>query len=349
MEVILSVSDLGVRYPQTGTDAVSGLSFDVRPGEFLALLGPSGSGKTTALRAIAGFEPIDSGRIELRGETVAGDGVFVRPERRDVGFVFQEQALFPHLDVRRNVEFGLGALSADEREARAAEQLRIFALGHLRDRWPQTISGGERQRVALARSLAPRPSVLLMDEPFNSLDASLRDALRRKLHALLKEWGTTVVLVTHDQQEALCFADRIAVMRHGRLEQDGVAEELYKKPATAFVADFLGDTNLLEGDAQGVCAHTVLGELRLDREASGRVMLCLRPEHIELTGPREGAPPAQVVAREFKGHDVTFRVRYAERIFTVQADYRCDFRVGEPVRLVPKEAAVVLTSREGDA
>ncbi|MCZ6571570.1 MAG: ABC transporter ATP-binding protein [Planctomycetota bacterium] len=334
-----------VRYAGAARDAVDDVSFTVAPGEIFALLGPSGSGKTTVLRAIAGFEPLVRGSMLLRGAVVQGDGVFVPPARRELGFVFQDHALFPHLTVEGNIAFGLTSLPAAERRSRVAELLAALDLEGLGERTPHELSGGERQRVALARAMAPQPSLLLMDEPFDSLDKGLRETVRRYVHDRLKEMGTTALLVTHDQEEALSFAERLGVMCAGCMEQIGRPEDLYLRPANRFVADFLGDTNFIEGEAGGASATTPLGQVRLDQTAHGPVVLSVRPEHLELMELHGGAAAAEVVLREYKGHDITLRVRFGERLYTVIADYRCRFDVGDRVGLRTRETAVVLQQR----
>ena len=344
---VLRLDRACVRYPGAAQVAVEDVSFTVAPGEIFALLGPSGSGKTTVLRAVAGFEPLLRGSILLRGAVVQGDGVFVPAARRKLGFVFQDHALFPHLTVEGNVAFGLATLPASERRGRVAELLAALDLEGLGDRTPHELSGGERQRVALARAMAPQPSLLLMDEPFDSLDKGLRETVRRHVHDRLKEMGTTALLVTHDQEEALSFAERLGVMQAGRMEQIGCPEDLYLRPQNRFVADFLGDTNFIEGEAGGASADTPLGEVRLDQSVHGPIVLSVRPEHLELLEPHDVAVAAEVVVREYKGHDITLRVRFGERLYTVIADYRCPFDVGDRVRLRARETAVVLQRRSG--
>ncbi len=330
---MLRFENVSLRYPGAAVDVLSDVTFALPDGEIFALLGPSGSGKTTTLRALAGFEPITAGRILLDGAVIQTPDHSMPTEERGIGFVFQEHALFPHLTVRRNIEFGV------ERGADVTPMLELLEIGPLADRMPHALSGGERQRVALARALAPNPSLLLMDEPFASLDKGLREAVRRRVADYLRERHMTVLVVTHDQEEALSFAHRLAVMRNGKIEQLGAPEQIYTCPATRFVATFLGDTNFVTGDADGVCARTAIGDVRLDRSAEGPVTLSLRPEHIELSEPG----PGEIVSREFKGHDITLRVRYGEQMFVVQTDYRCPLGVGAHVRLIAREPAVVLT------
>ncbi len=318
-EPIVRVAGLTKRYTPHGPAAVDALDLEVASGEVLCLLGPSGCGKTTLLRLIAGFERPDDGRVEVAGEVVASDTVMVRPEHRRIGFVFQDFALFPHLTVLDNVAFGLRG-SRDEKRRRAAEVLALVGLTVFDSRYPHQLSGGQQQRVALARALAPRPHILLLDEPFSNLDASLRGSTRDEVRTILARSGITAVMVTHDQEEALSFGDRVAVMRDGQVQQVGTPEEVYFHPATAFVASFLGRTNLLRGQAEGRTARTAIGSVPLAGAAEGRVIISLRPDHLELVPMdrgRGGAPAdapgsaargvrATVVRREFKGHVVTY-------------------------------------------
>jgi iron(III) transport system ATP-binding protein len=309
---IVRVTGLTKRYAPHAPAAVDGLDLDVRRGEVLCLLGPSGCGKTTLLRLIAGFERPDAGRVEVAGKLVASESVMVRPEHRRIGFVFQDFALFPHLTVLDNVAFGLKG-SREEKRRRASEVLALVGLTVFDSRFPHQLSGGQQQRVALARALAPQPHILLLDEPFSNLDASLRGSTRDEVRTILARSGTTAVMVTHDQEEALSFGDRVAVMRDGKLQQVGTPEEVYFQPATAFVASFLGRTNLLRGVAEGRTARTSIGPVPLSGSAEGRVIISLRPDHLELVPvSREATDAARadvratVVRREFKGHVVTY-------------------------------------------
>ncbi|XOB97924.1 ABC transporter ATP-binding protein [Deinococcota bacterium DY0809b] len=336
---LLEVRELTKRYGRR--TAVEDLSFALDAGEILALLGPSGSGKTTTLRLIAGFERPDDGWLRLSGRLLGSPERSLPPERRGIGYVFQEYVLFPHLNVYENVAFGLRRMAARERRERTRRVLEQVGLTAFARRYPHELSGGQQQRVALARALAPEPPLVLLDEPFSSLDAALREGTRREVLGLLRRRGVGTLLVTHDQEEALAAADRIAVLREGRIEQIGSPEEVYHRPRTAFVAHFLGSTNLLSGTARGRVADTPLGPVELDRAAEGRVLLSLRPEHLELGA--EGAPVV-VEARSFKGHDVTLQVRGPAGSFRVQADYRLPFRPGDTARLRARERAVVLAS-----
>ncbi len=346
MSTLLSVENLTKRFAPEAAPVVQAASFAVDEGEIFALLGPSGCGKTTALRLIAGFERADRGTVTLNGRLLTGPEAHVPPEARGIGLVFQDYALFPHLSVLDNVAFGLRALPKAKRRGRAREALELVGLGGLEQRPPHKLSGGQQQRVALARALAPRPGLLLLDEPFSNLDALLRQQTREEIRALLKDWGTTTVLVTHDQEEALSFADRVAVMRAGRLEQMGTPEDVYYQPRTLFVAQFLGRTNLLLSQAAGEEAETPLGRLRLHRAAEGPVLLSLRPEHLTLDAPAEGrGPTGQVVGREFKGHDITFRVKMEGTDYLVHTHNRMPYRPGDAVCIRALARAVVLESR----
>ncbi len=342
---VLEVRDMTRRFAGMTHPAVDSVSFRVEPGEIFGLLGPSGCGKTTTLRMIAGFESPDNGTVLIREREV----VSLPPERRNVGFVFQDYALFPHLSVLRNVMFAMRGTPARLREKRAAELLRMVGLTRVDQRMPDELSGGQQQRVAIARALGADPQLLLMDEPFSNLDVALRDATRREVRALLKEQGLNAILVTHDQEEALSFCDRLAVMNAGKIEQVGTPEEVYHHPRTAFVAQFLGRSNLFEGEADGEIARTSMGALSIRPAAHGRVLLSLRPEHIVLTKGCGGELEGEVVAREFRGHDLTYRVRYEDRSIIAHTEYTHSFYPGQRVRLMAREPAVVLRDMNGSA
>jgi iron(III) transport system ATP-binding protein len=344
----LEVHCLSKRFHDGTLPVVNGLSFEVVQGERFALLGPSGCGKTTALRLVAGFERADHGTVRLDDRLVEGEGAHVPPEKRGVGVVFQDWALFPHLTVERNVAFGLRGWKRAEARHRVAEVLKLVGLNGFEHRLPHALSGGQQQRVALARALAPRPRLLLLDEPFSNLDALFRLELRERVREALDAEGATALLVTHDQEEALSFADRVAVMQGGRIEQVGAPEEVYDVPRTLFVAQFLGQTNLLLTDAHGTAAMSPLGPLRLHRPAEGTVLVSIRPEHLALeAAPSPDALAGRVVQRAYKGHDITYRVQItgdgrAPIDCLVLATNHEAFAVGDAVYVRPLAPAVVL-------
>ncbi|HVM11332.1 MAG TPA: ABC transporter ATP-binding protein [Actinomycetota bacterium] len=278
------------------------VSLEVAPGTVLALLGPSGCGKTTLLRTIAGLEVPDRGEIRVAGRVLAAAGVDVAPEDRRVGMVFQDWALFPHLDVRRNVAFGLPR----HEEHRVDELLALVRLDGLGERMPHELSGGQQQRVALARALAPNPEVILLDEPFSNLDATLRARVRSEVREMLRALHATAVFVTHDQEEALSIADEVAVMDAGRILQVGPPTEVYTDPAEPRVAEILGDGNLLPAEVRDGVATTVLGRIAAPGVAEGPAEVVVRPEAIALAA--EGVD-AVVVDSEFYGHDQRARVK----------------------------------------
>jgi iron(III) transport system ATP-binding protein len=295
----LAIDAEGVEKAFGGTRAVDGATLQVGEGELVALLGPSGSGKTTLLRVIAGFEEPDAGRVAIGGRPVAGNGSWVEPEHRRIGMVFQDGALFPHLTARENVGFG-----ATRRE-RVAECLALVGLADRAGDYPHELSGGERQRIALARALAADPEVVLLDEPFAALDAGLRESLRLEVAQILREAGTSALLVTHDQSEALSLAGTVAVMRAGRVEQVGTPEEVYERPRSRWLAEFLGDADVLPGTARGGVVECELGRFGAAADLVGRVEVVIRPESVAIgSGPaREPHAEALVIARSFYGHD----------------------------------------------
>ncbi len=270
--------------------ALDGVDLDVPTGSLTALLGPSGCGKTTLLRVVAGLERPDAGTVELAGRTVDGPAGSVPPEDRGVGLVFQEHALFPHLDVAGNVAFGLRHLDRSARAARVAEVLALVGLDGLGRRRPAQLSGGQRQRVALARALAPAPTLVLLDEPFSSLDAALRVSLRDEVRAILRAADQSALLVTHDQEEALSIADRVAVMFDGRLHQVDAPQTLYRSPATPEVAAFIGEADVLTGRRAGrFLVDTPLGRLATSGPVeSDDVAVVVRPEAVHLRAAAGG-------------------------------------------------------------
>jgi iron(III) transport system ATP-binding protein len=326
--------------------ALSGVDLDVPEGVLLAVLGPSGSGKTTLLRCLAGFERADAGEIVVSGRRVAGPRLHTPPHIRGVAVVPQEGALFPHLSVAGNVAYGLDR--SGRRGDRVAAVLDLVGLAELAGRMPHELSGGQQQRVAVARALAPRPRVVLLDEPFSALDAALRTDLRRDVRAALRVDGATAVLVTHDQGEALSIADRVAVMRDGRIQQVGTPREVYGAPADTWVAGFVGEAVLLPARVDGTVARTALGPLALldpGRTTDG-VTVLIRPEQVRLLPPEsDGGVPATVVRCDYHGHDALLTLRLADgttvaaRVFdsqtAVRPGDRVAVRVDGPARSVP--------------
>jgi iron(III) transport system ATP-binding protein len=276
--------------------AVDGASLSLERGRITCLLGPSGCGKSTLLRLIAGLEPLDGGRIAASSQTLSGPGVHVPPEQRDIGFVFQDYALFPHLTVAQNVGFGLRKLGADERGRRVEAELEQVHLLHRANSYPQALSGGEQQRVALARALARKPSVVLLDEPFSGLDGRLKTSVRDTTLRALREAGAAALIVTHDAEEALMMADELALMDAGRILQTGAPRDCYLKPVSVTAAKLLGEASLLPARIGGGVARTPFGDLPAGGEGPG--VAAVRPEGVRLA--KTGAA-AEVVQASFAG------------------------------------------------
>ncbi len=292
----------GIRHAYGANTVLRGIDLEVGAGEILCLLGPSGDGKTTLLRLIAGLEPLQAGRIELGGQVIAEPGRELPPEQRHVGFVFQDYALFPHLTVAENVAFGLRAVPRGERAWLVAEALARVGLETQARSWPHMLSGGQQQRVALARALAPRPQVLLLDEAFASLDARLREQVRDDTLHVLQTAGIPAVIVTHDAEEAMFMADRIALMRSGRVVQLGTPQALYLHPCEPFVATFLGEVNRMPARIRAGWAETAIGRLPAGGLAEGRAEVLLRPEGLRLVDPpAPGGLEAEVEACRLLG------------------------------------------------
>ncbi len=336
------VANLYHRYPSgknPGEEVLLDVSLDIAAGSSLALLGPSGCGKTTLLRSIAGLERPGSGTITIDGDVVAGPSVWVPAERRRVGMVFQDWALFPHLSVAKNVAYGLERTG---REDRVAAGLALVGLADLGDRMPATLSGGQQQRVALARALAPRPRVLLLDEPFSNLDTGLRAEVRAEVHRLLLDVGITAVFVTHDQEEAFVLGDRVAVMNQGRIVQVDTPHNLYAAPSSRWVAEFVGEASLFACSATGDKASTPFGQLELEQPHNGPVDVLLRPEQLALTA----GDSATVELVEFYGHDAmvylsvdgqSVRVRTGPNPGVRRGDRVAMAFTGDPVRAFPRD------------
>jgi putative spermidine/putrescine transport system ATP-binding protein len=333
--------------------ALDGLDLALAPGELVALLGPSGCGKTTALRIVAGFETPDSGSVGLGGTDITR----LSAARRDMGMVFQSYSLFPHLSAGDNVAFGprLRKVSASARKARAAELLELVGMAGLENRYPHQLSGGQQQRVALARALAVEPKVLLLDEPLSALDAKVRLQLREEIRRVQLELGITTLFVTHDQEEALSMADRVAVMRAGQLEQCAAPAELYDRPATAFVAEFVGTMNHLPGVmADGATVEVAGTRLPVDGGhpiPGTKVKVLLRPEAVEVRAAAEGTEAAAGIVRiaTFLGSTTRLTLRLADGT-EVKSDLpshrAAEFPAGTPVALVPSPRPVLVLAGE---
>jgi iron(III) transport system ATP-binding protein len=332
----LEIRNIFKQYDQEDLPAVYDVSLSLQKGEILALVGPSGCGKTTTLRVIAGFEQPDSGTVYLGSQLVAGLGRFIPPERRGVGMVFQEHALFPHLTVLENVGFGLVGRSRAARKDAAQSMLTLLGLERMGHRYPHELSGGERQRVALARALAPQPIVLLLDEPFSSLDADLRTQIREEVRVILKTMGATAIFVTHDQEEALYMGDRLAVFNQGRLEQIGSPEEIFHNPSTRFVAEFMGQTDFLLGEVTPQGIETEIGTISQfpDLPLGAQVEIAVRADDITFAPVEKGE--MMILARQFKGAMNIYRLRLPSgRILHAHQPHTLLLPPGTPVRVWP--------------
>jgi iron(III) transport system ATP-binding protein len=345
----LHISELQHRYGEHVV--IDRLSLQLAEGEIGCLLGSSGCGKTTVLRCIAGFEQTQGGRIEVAGTVLSAPGLHLAPERRRIGMVFQDYALFPHLDIASNIAFGLRGMSNVDSALRVDELLDLIGLAGRGKRYPHEISGGQQQRVALARALAPKPRLLLLDEPFSNLDVELRERLSQEVRGILKQSGTTAILVTHDQNEAFAVADKVGVMRAGRIEQWDTPYRLYHQPATRYVADFIGQGVFLPGKAMD--SYTVeieLGTLQsrspIDRD-SHPIQVLLRPDDVV----HDDASPltAEVVNRLFRGAEFLYTLRLnsgAEVLSLVPSHH--NHAIGERIG-IRLDADHVVTFRTGQA
>ena len=298
----------GITKTFDGLNVLQGVDLEVKDQELFAVLGASAAGKSTLLRLIAGFEKPTDGTIELDGTEISNSTSVLVPEKRNLGIVPQDSALFPHLDVSQNIGFGLAGLSAKDKSARVAELLELVELTEFANARVDQLSGGQAQRVALARALAPKPALILLDEPFSALDAELRSRLRQDVKAALRAEGATAILVTHDQEEALSLADKVAVLRNGKIVQVGAPTEIYSSPVDVGIATFLGDSVLIDGAVAGGKIQTVLGKLT----ASGELVegqagtVAIRSENFYLQPNPQG--DGEVVGRVFFGHDAVVKV-----------------------------------------
>jgi iron(III) transport system ATP-binding protein len=356
----IELRELSVRYPGRPRAAVDGVSLGLRAGDIGVLIGPSGCGKTTLLRAVAGLEPASGGEILISGRPVEGSGVHVPPERRQIGMVFQDYALFPHLDVGRNVSFGLARSSSRaERAARVAEVLALVGLAGSEGRMPHELSGGQQQRVALARALAPRPQLLLLDEPFSNLDVDLRERLAHEVRGILKAAQATALFVTHDQLEAFAIGDAIGVMHEGRLHQWDAAYTLYHRPATRFVADFIGHgvfaPATLQRVGDRVVVQTALGALAdgtswppSEAAGQGPCEVLLRAD--DIVHDDDAPVKAQIVRKAFRGSEFLYTLRLASgETLLAHVPSHHDHSIGEWIGIRAQVDHVVTFEREGGA
>ena len=324
--------------------ALDGVSLSVGEAQIVCLVGHSGCGKSTLLRTVAGVERIDSGSITLAGRVVADGTTFIEPEHRNVGFMFQDYALFPHLTAAQNIAFGLRPMDRQRRERRIGEVIERLGLTALADRYPHQLSGGEQQRIALARALAPQPSVLLMDEPFSNLDPGLRDTIRRETVALIRGLGITAIIVTHDPEEALSTGDWLALMRKGRIVESGVGEKVYARPLTAYAASFFSHVNRIPGRSAGDRVQCVLGVFPAAVTA-GRVEILVRPHSLYLG--REGVP-ARVIERAFLGEleELSLGVDGIDTPLVLRSSLRSGAAVGQIVYLGVKHDEIMVFPAE---
>ena len=355
----VSIRGLHKRYGDVA--AVDGLDLDVKPGELVALLGPSGCGKTTTLRVVAGFLSPDSGEVWVGDRCLSSPATVIPPERRRMGMIFQSYALWPHMTVAQNVGYGLRfskdgrrGVPRTDRDGKVTEMLRVVQLAGYEQRYPGELSGGQQQRVAVARALVVEPEILLLDEPLSNLDASLREEMRFEIRRLHETFGITTLYVTHDQSEAMVISDRVAVLDQGRVAQIGTAEELFERPRTRFVAEFIGKTNLIEGTAERSDTF-VRGALRLrvfDANLTpGPVVLSIRPHQIAL-GPASLAPPtsggenvlrATVLRASYLGDAVDYQVQLdgGDLVLRVAGPVTRRFRPGDAVALTVLQCSAV--------
>ena len=344
---MLDLQNVAISY--SGHTVVKDISFSLAKGQIGCLLGPSGCGKTTLLRAIAGFEPVATGNISLQQQVVSSDSLQQAPEQRQVGMVFQDFALFPHLNVADNISFGLGHLSRPARKAKVQQLLQLVGLPDLAKRHIYQLSGGQQQRVALARALAPQPKMLLLDEPFSSLDTELREGLAREIRHILQQLGITAVMVTHDQHEAFAMADMIGVMERGKLQQWATPAELYHQPANRFVADFVGRGVFLTGTVlDDHKMATSLGVFAMPDTArfspGSMVDVLVRPDDIVQDSSSD--IKARVQSKAFRGSHTLYQLQLAggETVLSLQLSH-VNYAIGEQIGIRPELAHLVMFPR----
>lgn len=327
--------------------AVDRVNLKIEEGQIMALLGPSGCGKTTVLRLVAGLERPDSGEIWLKGVPVSQNGNWVPAEKRQVGMVFQDYALFPHLTVRQNINFALAQTPRQQRQQRLAELLNLVGLTELKNRYPHQLSGGQQQRIALARAMAPTPDVILLDEPFSNLDAALRQSMREELRQILQQAHITTIFVTHDQEEALSLAQQVVVMFGGRVLQTGSPQDVYFRPRTKTVASFVGEASFIPAIANGETATSMLGTHPLQNPQHGEVDVLIRPEMLDIEADPEG--PATVEHSIFLGHDQKLSLRFPNgSLLLARTRPQSGWAVGGRMRVTLTEALMAYPRTDDD-
>ncbi len=344
--IILELEAVTKQFTSKQCPAVNQISFQLKQGELLGLLGPSGCGKTTLLRMIAGFEKPSGGKIELAGQLVSGEKYWVEPEKRKTGMVFQDYALFPHLNVSDNIAFGLynkkPKPSKQQIKERVSQVLQLVGLGGLEKRYPHELSGGQQQRIALARALAPQPELILLDEPLSNLDVQVRERLRHEVRTILKSTNTAAIFVTHDQEEAMAIADKIGVMQDGKLMQIGTPEQIYSSPACKFVAEFVTQANFLQATKNGNTWQTELGAWQIDSPATmNQGELMFRQEDVILQ-PDDGAVTV-IREREFLGREYRYCLQTVSgKRLHARTDVKTQLAVGSTVKLeiIPNMAQI---------
>lgn len=329
---ILKLSSVTKKFSQTSV-AVWNVNLRVSQGEFLALTGESGSGKTTLLRLIAGLEQPDEGFIEIEDTVVADQGKSISPQKRPVGLVFQDYALFPHMTVWQNVAFGLKNWPKPKARKRVGKTLELVNLLEYKERYPHQLSGGQQQRVAIARALAPQPKILLLDEPFSNLDTVLKNQVRQEVSAIIRRSDTTAILVTHDVQDALSMADRIAVLKEGALLQVGAPMELYRKPADAYTASFFGKMNLIPAICKEGKMISDVGTFNIETDDLHSAFLCLRPQHVLVLPDKQTGMVAEILSVQYMGGYQELRLRLARCELWCHQPSEISFRPGQRINL----------------
>lgn len=328
--MVLQATNLSKKYPGAKQNAVSGFSMQVQQGEIVALLGESGSGKTTILRMISGFEIPDSGELFLNGKLVSGNGVFIEPEKRGVGVVFQNYALFPHKTVAENIGFGLFRFEKAVRQARINEVLEMTGLSGFDKRYPHQLSGGQQQRVSLARALAPNPGLILFDEPFSNIDTKLKSQIREEIRDILKQSAATAIFVTHDTKDVLAIADRAVVIKNGITLQDDSPGNLYKRPVNRYVATFFGKANFLKAKLKDDGLKTIFGVIPAKISSdilNSEVLICIRPEAVQIREPEylQGLS-GRIICERFFGEYTEYIVELTGNTETIQLIVHSNWR-----------------------